>query len=423
VGVSAFALLCLALAVPEWIFPLSVFLLPLLNLTPHPTLVLAFLLAIGVGSWTCKLFCGHRDVRFGVLDACVLWFGVLILSGGIFSAGGRASTGEGFVRFVLLLSYFPIKEMMSHAHWRRRVLRALTLALTVTSVFGVWQYLAGRAELKWVDVSRFSDIGGRVTSFFENPNVLATFLLLCIPTVLGAWTDEKGGGLSRRLPLGAVVAGVGCLILTWSRGAWLGAIASILLFLLLRSSASRRLLLWSGLPIFIWLPLLPQNVVNRFSSIGMLTEGSIRYRLYTWQSVCRMLAVHPFGIGGGEAAFTAVYSRFAISGTEMVMHAHNLLLQIALEMGFVGLLTFFLLMVSVLCSAVRVWLHWAYGVRIGLLSGAFCALVGVMIMGFFDYVWYHNGLFWLFWVMLATLVGSVRLATDREWEVDYAEGG
>ncbi len=421
VAVLSVLLLCLALAAPEWIFPLTLLILPLLNLTSHPTLALCAILSIGVGSWLCKLFCGHRDFRFGVIDACVLWLGVLILLGGICTVGGRASMGEALARFTLLLGYFPIKEMMARAHYRERMMRALSCALTVVSAIGFWQYFAGVAELKWVDAERFSDIGGRVTSLFGNPNVLAVFLLLGFPTVFGAWTDAYGSERGRVELLIAALGAMGCLILTWSRGAWLGAIVAIVLFLLLISPTGRRLLAWSALPAVIWLPLLPHSIVNRFTSIGILTEGSIRYRLYTWQGVFRMLSAYPFGIGVGESAFTSVFGRFALSGTETVMHAHSLPLQIVLEHGVFGLLTFATLLLAAFCITVRTVVLRRQGERIGSVVGAASALVGVLVMGLFDYIWYHNGLFWLFFVVLAILVGGARAGTDRGIEVQYAE--
>ena len=127
-----------------------------------------------------------------------------------------------------------------------------------------------------------------------------------------------------------------------------------------------------------------------------------------------MLKSRPFGIGIGEEAFCAAYRSFAVSGTETVTHAHNLLLQIALELGAVGLIAFLAVLFFALWAIVGILLHRRGRHDIGhsALCGL-CALLGTLTMGFFDYVWYHYGLFWLFFVMLAMATSDVAHMGER----------
>lgn len=398
----------LAVAVPELIFLIAIFLFPFLNLLPHTTLLLTGLVLTGDILWLCKALCGHRDYQFGVLQFFLLLFGAFLFLGGVFGAGGFPSFERAGLMTVLLMSYFPLASICSQKVWRRRILLMLCLSAFAVSFFGIGQYFFGDLELKWVDVARFSDIGGRVTSFFSNPNVLAVYLILTFPLLLGESTYNELSPRLRFFFLITVLLELACLIFTWSRGGWLGAIASALVFMLLCSKKSMKILFLSIIPMIVWLPFLPHNVVNRFASIGMLNESSIRYRFYTWQGVARMLYAHPFGIGVGEEAFFTVYQGFALSGIETVMHTHNLFLQIAVELGIMGLICF-LVVLFFFFQSVFECLHVCRRLNFSRLTlGGLCSVVGVLVMGFFDHVWYHYGLFWLFWIVIALTSGTVQ---------------
>lgn len=112
-----------------------------------------------------------------------------------------------------------------------------------------------------------------------------------------------------------------------------------------------------------------------------------------------MLTDFPFGIGSGESTFRRVWQMFAIPGTETVMHAHALLLQVALETGIAGAVTFLLLLLRLLRSCG--FSRWsAIGVP---------ALAGLLVMGIFDHLWYAKGMLWLFFA-IATWIPAGRSA-------------
>ena len=116
-----------------------------------------------------------------------------------------------------------------------------------------------------------------------------------------------------------------------------------------------------------------------------------------------MLADHKWGIGVGDRAFGTVYPVYAVSGTERVMHAHHLILQILIELGIPGcvvLLTFLLLLT--LCSAHA--LRELHGTIRAEALGLMCGILAILIMGMFDYVWYHFGMFCLFFTLCAMLI-------------------
>ena len=180
----------LAFTVPE----ISVFLLfllfPFFELLPHPTVALSVHLLLCTLVWLGKTVSGKRQAEFGFTDCLVLILVLLFLLSGFVTAGSRA---EGFLRaFFLFSAWFPACGLLSMPRWQKRSFLALLASTIVCAAYGIGQYVLGKATLAWVDLSRFSDIGGRVCSFFDNPNVLAVFLLLTVPIALGMMLGGHG---------------------------------------------------------------------------------------------------------------------------------------------------------------------------------------------------------------------------------------
>ncbi len=412
--VAVLLALCLIVQTPELLAVGALTFVPFFSLLPHPTYVLLCIFVLFEIAWLWKILCGKRLFWIGARECLILLFGVLFLTGGWIGAGGRHGLLYGGVLFLLLLTFFPMQSLLLRPIWRKRVLYGAEFGGAVCSFIGILQYFFGDLTLKWVDPDRFSDIGARVTGTFSNPNFLAVYLLLLLPSSFAECFDEDAPRHRRFFFFGVFCIEGLCLILTFTRGAWIGAIAALLVFLLLGSRRTCGILLL--LPCFLLplIPYLPQRVVHRFGSIGAATDSSVRYRFYTWRGVLRMIGEHPFGIGCGEAAFSSIYPHYAISGTESVMHAHQLYLQIFLELGIFGLLVFCLVIASLFLTLVRGCTVLRGRVRLEML-GAACGVLGVLVMGCFDHVWYHSGLFCLFWCLCACMTAPL-----IQWE---SEGG
>lgn len=353
---------------------------PFLPLLPHPTVALTVGACI-VLFVTCVPWGGARSaIRFGATDRAVYAFALAyLLAGGVDGAVSALFVASGWTAI-----------RASTEQGRARAAGCLVLSASVTACIGIWEYVSGRAVLRWVDLSRFSGIGGRVCATYENPNILAILLLAAYPLALFGAARSHDRAIRAASGIGAVCIAL-CTVLTWSRGAWLGMLAQTLLVLLLLSRRSMAILLLLPLPTAACLPLLPQSLTDRFASIGSMGESSVRYRLQVWQGVRRMIAAAPFGIGTGETAFRQVWQQFAVAGTETVMHAHSLLFQVALDTGAAGAVLFVLCLLILLRS---------FRPRAPSVAGL-AALVGLLVMGLFDHLWYARGMLWLFFAIAA----------------------
>ena len=372
---------------------------PFLNLFPSPTKLLLIVVVLLSVAWFKKAVCGRRALHFDLLDRFVLLLIALYLLGGLVGAGGTAGGLEGGMRAGLLLVWFPVRNLLENPRWRRRARISLCTSAAVIAFLGIAEYFFAGGELLFVDPERFGMLGSRVCATFSNPNYLATYLVLCAPMFAVGIFDDTRAVRCRFWEGIGLFSVLLCIILTWTRGAWLGIAVAALLFLLLCSRGSFTLLMLSPILLAFAFPFLPSSVVSRFASIKG-GDSSVHYRLYTWMGVKRMLDAYPFGIGVGEQAFRAVYPQFAVSGTERVMHAHRLDLQLLSELGWIGFGVFGLFFVLLFLRMVY-GMYSLNGKRRRTLLGCFCALIGALVMSAFDYIWYHFGNFTLFFILAA----------------------
>ena len=89
------------------------------------------------------------------------------------------------------------------------------------------------------------------------------------------------------------------------------------------------------------------------------------------------------------------------------MHAHNVFLQVATELGMIGLLIFLLLIGT----------SFRYALKTRNIA-ALLSLAGVLVMGQFDHLWYYPGMLVPFWSILAFCAGSWQKVTPKDRFVD-----
>ena len=167
--------------VPNFAFLFLITAFPFFQLLKHSTLwllpICLFLLL-----WSLKSFFEQALPKFDFADYLVLLILLLQIS--------TVLTGYGRAVDALTAALLTSTWFFARRFWREKNEKIFvffsSLSLLIVSVIGVGQYLFGVAEVRWVDAARFGDIGGRVTSLFSNPNILAVYLLLYFPFSLRA---------------------------------------------------------------------------------------------------------------------------------------------------------------------------------------------------------------------------------------------
>jgi putative inorganic carbon (HCO3(-)) transporter len=255
-----------------------------------------------------------------------------------------------------LLSYLGVYALMRQLlttapAWWDRLTAALLAGQLVTSVIGIRQLYGDPGALaRWSDANSLAEGTVRIYSTLENPNLLGGFLLPTLPLAVVALLRWPGR-TRRAFALSSLVLGLVALVLTYSRGAWMGmvvALGTIALLLALRHSRSwpplwRRLfplLLIGGgtLLLVVAVATVEPLRVRVLSLLAGREDSSNNFRINVWNSVLRMIEDRPWiGIGPGNDAFNRIYPLYQQPKFN-ALSAYSVPLEWAVEAGIPGLL-------------------------------------------------------------------------------------
>lgn len=282
----------------------------------------------------------------------------------------------------------------------------------LVSLYGIYQnFFGNNIGHAWIDEEMFEDISVRVYSTFGNPNVLGEYLLMLIP-ICGGMVYASQKWIPRLYYFGVMGCALLCLIFTQSRGCWVGIILVAVVFALL---IDKRLVALGIIGMMFVPMVLPESIINRFTSIGNMGDSSTSYRVHIWLGTLRMLKDYWWnGVGLGEGAFNNIYPFYAYNATT-AHHSHNLYLQIIVESGIGGLLTF---IAGMAISLKKMLVGYIVGKKsmYGILCAAIIAgLLGCLLQGMFDYLWYNYRVFAIFWMVIGLGIASRRCACEEDF--------
>ena len=316
---------------------------------------------------------------------------------------------------------------------RRRGLKWIVLGLllsaAVQAVVGVYE-----ARIRGAGPEGFLLSEGvyRAYGSFEQPNPFGGFIGLNLPVAIGlayalwmnAWTristknthNERHPAFVRvhlrPLLFAAVLTLVvallaAALVLSFSRGAWLGAAAALLTMGL--CLPRRR---WIGVALIGGLfvvglalygaGLLPASIADRFAEVGALADFrdvrgvkindanyAVIERLAHWQAAASMVEAHPW-TGVGFSNYQPAYEGYRLLNWPMPLgHAHNFYLNVAAETGLPGLAAYLVVWFAVFALTLRA-LRTRSGVARGLALGLLGAWVHLSVHHLFDNLYVDN---------------------------------
>jgi len=380
-----------------------------------PTMAVLAVVMVGFCSLLLGILRKKHTLRYASVNRFVILYAAIYLVGTFASVTPRASLLPG----VLTVAFILFTVVLGSAVTRRQQLDALifllVLAGAAVSAYGICQYLFGWGYQSdaWVDSEMFSSIGFRVTATLQNPNMLGQYLVLMIP-VGGAKLLSCKTWKERIFYFASCGLMCICMILTMSRGAWLGLVfAGAIFFVLL----DPRLIMLAPFALVALYFVLPESVISRFTSIGNLKDSSTSYRVSIWLGSLAMLKDGYWlcGIGPGDAAFNAVYPAYSFN-TIVAPHSHNLFLQIVCDAGICALVIFLLALFwyfRSLCAGLAKKQDFeGKMLHIAFISG----MAGFLVQAMTDYSFYNYRVMLIFWVFLA-----VGMVVSRRGEL--AEGG
>ncbi|MDM8533804.1 O-antigen ligase family protein, partial [Clostridiaceae bacterium HSG29] len=274
----------------------------------------------------------------------------------------------------------------------------------ITAVYAFYQYFSGAPMGSgWVDPN--SNISIRVFSSFENPNLYAEYLILVMPLTLARLISVKK---NKKTIFGVIlIAQLIGLLLTFSRGGWLGFIFAIGLFILL----TKKDLIIKLIPVgLISLMFLPSSIVMRIKTIGSLADSSNFYRVQIWEKA--IIIIKDFfitGVGLGFESFRTI-SLFYIKDFSPY-HAHNTYLELMIEIGVLGLFLFVWLIMKLLKDIRLQKMSTDKVYTVALFSG----IAGLFMHGIAEHVLYNPKIIFQFWLIIGLLITmNVKVMKVRE---------
>lgn len=254
------------------------------------------------------------------------------------------------------------------------------------------------AQDKFFDVSLLFR-ADRVRIDTSNPNVVAGAFVLILPLALALLTQQE-----RRFQILGLIALPPILVmlaLLQARSAWVAAGSGILLF----AGLARRWVL-SLVPVVV-LALILINMYNDNLSLPKIPlerlqlASALEGRQRIWEFAAKQIVREPLGLGVNS------FTRYAenLAGDYLTEpqrdHAHNLFLQVGVELGLLGLGAFAALYAYALYAS---WRAMRLGIKRYLALGVFVALVVAILNGLFEVNLWDNKGGLLLWVLIGMAV-------------------
>ncbi|MDI6716578.1 MAG: O-antigen ligase family protein, partial [Actinomycetota bacterium] len=226
---------------------------------------------------------------------------------------------------------------------------------------------AGLDLIAWPDLP-FEE--RRSFATFGNPDFLAGFLVLTLPTALASFLSSKDAkdNIAYGFNFFLVVA---CLLTTYTRGAWIAALISLLIFIvLLRKSVfahSKKLIIIASIFIlsFAFVAFYSSsnssiNLIERLASTARITEGSAGNRLEIWKASIDAIKDRPL-FGFGPDTFNLLSQKYEtlryvkmMRGNSTSDNAHNYLLQLSACIGLPATVCFVVFVLAAIYSAIHI---------------------------------------------------------------------
>ncbi|GAB4161436.1 MAG: hypothetical protein Fur0021_34620 [Candidatus Promineifilaceae bacterium] len=325
------------------------------------------------------------------------------------------------------------------AFWQTRVLVGMLLLAGMSqAVGGIWQAVIRGSGPEFFHVAgRFY----RPYGTFDQPNPFGGYVglnaCLALGTLAGLvtahWQARRWGTWAERWWLlfvaGAAVTTTAALVLSWSRGAWLGFVAGMatLLFFWPRRRMWGMAALMGGLVLFVvgvGVGVVPASITQRLTSFtAEFTLGDVRgvdindanyavlERLAHWQSALDM-ARDQLWSGVGFGNYEPAYPAYALINWPYALgHAHNYYLNLLAEVGLAGIIAYLIFWAAVIWQAVHLLPRLPLAER-GIALGLLAAWAALTVHHLVDKL-YVNNVYLHLGVMLALQQLLARHVQDR----------
>lgn len=332
------------------------------------------------------------------------------------------------IPYYLTLSYIDSEKMV------KKVIKVWTYAAFLVSLFGIYGFIGHYLHLPFAEYAVVLEFGEekipRIRSTCEEPIFLGLFLMTIIP-VLSAilFSKRKEFYFKNMLPM--LVTMMVCLVLTFSRSAWISCIPAFLFIVYqYRSVISRNLVKFimavGGFLLFLILldMMVFRGALYNYAvmrSTGVLT-GEEFSSFTRWESIYvafNLFLVHPvLGVGIGNFNFHFMdyvpLQHFiffiAYGGFFSPPTVGNLFMGFLAEMGILGFITLIWLFIAIFKSSFKA-LKASWDSRWNpLLVGGIASIIALIV----NYQFISTFTFCYVWILFGFIVAIQKLALKKD---------
>ena len=358
---------------------------------------------------------------------------------------------EGFFGKVLQSAflYFNFIECINSKKRLRKFLIVLLMSATLICINGLYQHFTGKDFI-------YGHLAGsgRISSSFRAHNDFAAYLIVIIPIFLSLSVLSAANGIKRFsgdypgkyifppffsgkwkvLIFVIFILSLICLGLTFSRGAWIALACAMIIF----SLTKKKYVIINGLILFIFFsffyPQLTRNRAGGLVADPVPRPGFIRVntlatkerpniieifketleanrllggsgRIGYWREAVHMIRDYPaFGVGLNTYSVVGKGYKITWGG-----YPHNCYLQMAVETGILGLLSFLWVAGVLFYRSIRNLAHMRDPLLAMLLLGSLIGLGGFLVHSFFDTNFYSVQLGSFMWLIMGLIVAVQKI--------------
>jgi len=383
----------------------TIFLIPFVS----PTGLVKLMIGCIVIYLLRKIIVKERIYTYNKLDVYLLIMSVAFLIATIFSKAQVLSAFEYAFYIIIIIFGMITRNVISNDKLVKRVLHLINMSTLLVCLYGFYQAVYIKPMQKaWLDPSVRDEIKFRVISTFENPNLLAIFLVIVIPIALFMMLNERKLIVKAYYALSVIIFIIS-LGLTFSRTGMLGFVAAIVIFIVLLNIKYILYLIIGGICI---IPFLPSVLMSRIRSMSV-HDSTVDYRLKIWETTMQMINDNFFtGVGYGSGAYMEEYNNY-LGKTKIVAHAHNTVLEVFAESGVIGLIAFVVFIGQIYFNYIKVILHSNKKMQKLILIMGISILTGFMINGIAEHTLFYYKNAAMFYVVFFLTSQYVEI---RRWD-------
>lgn len=321
----------------------------------------------------------------------------------------------------LLLMYIIFADITTKERMIK-LLGFIYIAVIFTALFAFYQRITGVAvSASLTDLDLNKGVPGRVFGTLDNPNNYAEFLVMMTPLAAVFAANIKRAWI--RIPFCAgVVFPILALFMTYSRSCWISMMITCIIFVYY---ANKKLIPAFFLLCVAMIPLLPNSIIVRLSTLLTMQDSSMVFRLYVWDGAIKMVRDYfVTGIGLGPGSFAALYPKYAnLHALVGVPHSHMVYMELIIELGILGFVSFMWFMLRLWKDSACALLKTSCMTNKLVLIASLSSLAGIAFAFGVEYVWYYPRTFFAYFILAGIALAAIRITKSENKGCGKSDNG